>query len=738
MVERNCLILFRLFIFLLFCGFSSMLWGQNNLFEHYSTKDGLPDDRVYGAVIGPDGQVWFATANGVARFNGLSFSRLGQAEGLNDREILGILKDADGTVWCYSSAGRIFRFKNNHFEGIPANELLARQVGSRIINRIQIDEEGIVWVATVIGGELWRVSPDSETLTPEPLKAEDAFSFYAWELPGGRTLSGTHSNTGNNQLRVVIGDSEQFFNLSKEGGSSKSSFIRLQNGSFLYAKDYELLNIDAKSVLSRVFVEKSVESITEDSFGKIWVALYQGGVMVFSQGGITSGRYVNYLGDRTVTSILEDNTGSYWMTTDGDGAYYLSNRPQPEYQPDLIFSKPSDANDSVNSTPITANPPAFDPLSGSSRVISITANDSIPPVVDISGVRIMGKEMPVETRYELDYNENFIRIQYAGFSYANPELVQYKYQLKGVDEAWVYTSSTSVQYTTLPPGKYTFTVLAMNKEGTWSDQPGHIEFFIRPPFYATWWFLSLLIGGGILLIGGSVWTWSRSVKRKERDRVDINRRIASIELKALRAQMNPHFIFNTLSSIQHFITTNDSEAALKYLSKFAKLMRRIMDNSKMSTIPVTDELKALELYLELEVMRFKSKFSYQIIVDSNVDSHYDAIPSMLIQPYVENAILHGFMNKKTPGHLTITLRRQNNLLEVVVDDDGIGRKRSQEINQTRKGGHHSQGLSITQERLEILNASNQSDLSVTIEDKYDHHQEPAGTRVQIFVPLAVS
>ncbi len=728
--------MFRLLLVILLLQFVPSAWGQNNLFDHFSSRDGLLNDRVYGAVLGTDGEIWLATANGVARFNGLSFSNLGVADGLTDPEILGIYKDARGNIWCYSSAGRIFRYANNQFSGIPANELLSRQVGSKIINAIYVDATETIWVGTVIGGELWRVSSTEEVITPQPLSDGEPFSYYASQLPGGGILSGTHTSNGNKRLRVRIGEAVQYVKLSEQGGSSKSSFIALKNGSYLYAKDYELLQLDARSVLSRVFVEKSVESILEDSYGKIWVALYQGGVMSFSKGGITSGRYVNYLGDRTVTAILEDNTGGYWMTTDGDGIYYLKGRPQPEYQPDLVFSSPGDSIDSVKSTPIDPSTEAFDPFSGSSKVIVVSNNDTVPPGVDINSVRVMGEEMEVKATYDLDYNENFIRIEYAGFSYSQPELVQYKYQLSGVDEEWVYTSTTSVQYTTLPPGKYTFTVLAMNKEGLWSDQPGVIQFVISPPFYATWWFIGLAVALILVLIGGSIWWWSRTVKQKEQQRVEINQRIASIELKALRAQMNPHFIFNTLSSIQHYITTNDPEAALKYLSKFAKLMRRIMDNSKASVIPLGDELQALELYLELEVMRFKGKFTYQIEVDPSVDTHFDAIPSMLIQPYVENAILHGFMNKVTPGHLSIQIKRREELLEVIVDDNGIGRERSRAIKAARKDGHRSRGLSITQERLEILNASNASDLNVTIEDKYNQHQEPAGTRVRIFVPLA--
>lgn len=210
--------------------------------------------------------------------------------------------------------------------------------------------------------------------------------------------------------------------------------------------------------------------------------------------------------------------------------------------------------------------------------------------------------------------------------------------------------------------------------------------------------------------------------------------MGDMELKALRAQMNPHFIFNTMSSIQHYITNNDSQAALKYLSKFAKLMRSIMDNSKQPVILVKEELDALKLYLELESMRFKNKFTYTIHVDESVDINYDEIPAMLIQPYVENAILHGIGNKEGKGHLHIVLKKQNGMIICEIEDDGVGRKKAMEMSGKKKSTHKSMGMEITRERLEILNLTNESNLSVNITDLVDNAGSPAGTRVEIFVP----
>jgi len=308
-------------------------------------------------------------------------------------------------------------------------------------------------------------------------------------------------------------------------------------------------------------------------------------------------------------------------------------------------------------------------------------------------------------------------------------------KLSGIDQKWVYTSSSYVQYTMLPPGNYLFSVEAMNKSGIWSKESAQIQIEILPHFYQTLWFKLLLAGIISLLVIFSVWIYSRSIRKKEQEKSEVNKKIANLELLALRAQMNPHFIFNTLSSIQHFISGNNSEEALKYLSKFAKLMRVILDNSKKKFISIADEINAISLYLDLEKLRFKNKFDYHITVHPDIDKEYDEMPSKLVQQYRENAVLHVIAHKKTSGKIDIELYLENDYLVVCVQDDGVGRKKAQEIRSKQPKYHKSQGMSITEDRLNIINKVNDSDLSVTIEDIDPDNIEESGTRVKIYVPL---
>ncbi len=274
----------------------------------------------------------------------------------------------------------------------------------------------------------------------------------------------------------------------------------------------------------------------------------------------------------------------------------------------------------------------------------------------------------------------------------------------------------------------------MSKDGIWGETSAKVNLKINFPVWQKWWFILamvLLIG---LIIFFIVKQFIKNIKEKEKQKAAIEKRIADLELQALRAQMNPHFLFNTISSIQFYITANDNKSAIKYLSKFAKLMRAIMENSKSARILISEELRVLNLYLELERLRFKDKFTYEINIDPNIDVDFEDIPPMLIQPYLENALNHGIINKQENGHILVTIKKENQYLVCTITDDGIGRAKAQEIKQSKGYNYKSRGMSITHSRLEIINKMQNSNLNVEVEDLYEN-DIPAGTKVRIYIPL---
>lgn len=238
----------------------------------------------------------------------------------------------------------------------------------------------------------------------------------------------------------------------------------------------------------------------------------------------------------------------------------------------------------------------------------------------------------------------------------------------------------------------------------------------------------LTIAIGLLLFRGS--------KLKDRRRIsEMNRKISEITQANLRQQMNPHFIFNTLNSIQYYMYQHDKLATNNYLTKFSSLMRKVLDNSRHTSVPLSDELSALNLYLELESIRFKDKFEFKTTIDDEIDPLMHKIPTMLIQPYVENSICHGLIPKEGKGYVNIDLKLNSDYILCTIEDNGIGREASRERNQKRENNHNSLGTQITKSRLDLVNELYGTSLQTIYTDLKNENGEPAGTRVEIHIPI---
>lgn len=228
----------------------------------------------------------------------------------------------------------------------------------------------------------------------------------------------------------------------------------------------------------------------------------------------------------------------------------------------------------------------------------------------------------------------------------------------------------------------------------------------------------------------------RNYKTKSRQKIaDMNNQISTLTQKNLRQQMNPHFVFNTLNSIQYYVFQNDKIAANDYMSMFAKLMRKILENSQHTYIPIKEEMDALELYLKLESIRFKEKFSWKINIDEEIDTLTYKIPTMLIQPYVENSITHGLRYKDGKGRITVDLKLNSHNIICSIEDDGIGREKAMNIKKIKGEKHTSLGTTITESRLQLVNAVYGNKMQVLYTDLKGNKGEPTGTRVRINIPI---
>ena len=372
-------------------------------------------------------------------------------------------------------------------------------------------------------------------------------------------------------------------------------------------------------------------------------------------------------------------------------------------------------------------------------------NNSLPPIY-IKQININDSIFDIKASYVLKHNENNIKINYIGLTYKDAGNTNYKYRLLGLDSSWTYTKYTSANFTTLPYGVYTFEVLAQNNDGFWSEKPARINFTIAPPFWHTWWFR--LISGISMITGVLYYTRARikviekremdktAVFRKtaemEKEKTELFKKAADLELKFLSSQMNPHFTFNSMNSIQYFLMNNETEKAQRYLVKYSKLIRMVLENNMHNLILLEDEIKTLSLYMQIEALRFTDKFEFEILLSDELKSSSIKIPPMVIQPFVENAIWHGLMNKNNGiGKIMLNFSVSENMLKCTIEDNGIGRKRAKELSKPKE--HQSLGMLISSKRIEKMHTEFLRN-KINIIDKLDHLGNPCGTLVELLLP----
>ena len=317
--------------------------------------------------------------------------------------------------------------------------------------------------------------------------------------------------------------------------------------------------------------------------------------------------------------------------------------------------------------------------------------------------KIDSNNLPIDL--VLPYNKNNLLFDFDGISLSGFANLNFQYWLEGLEEGWSPNSkNTSVSYSGLQPGDYVLHARILDIYGNSKDAVS-FKFTIRSPFYYTWWFISLMV---ILLAGIIIAIFQFRIKRElektENERIAFKSRLVTLEQQSLNASMNRHFIFNALNSIQYFINTSDKLSANKYLTNFAKLIRKNLDSSSENNNMVTlaQEIERIELYLSLESMRFKDRFEFTIDT-GNVELESYLIPAMIIQPFVENSIIHGVLpNDDVMGRIEIKISQTSHELLITVEDNGIGIEKSLSQKHDFEGDHKSQGMEITFKRIDLI------------------------------------
>lgn len=354
------------------------------------------------------------------------------------------------------------------------------------------------------------------------------------------------------------------------------------------------------------------------------------------------------------------------------------------------------------------------------------------PEIVLRAVYLNDKKVPLQKLTQLTSRQNNLRISYLAIIPKMLGQVLYRYQLRGSksDRYWVYVREPQLFLSSVEPGDYRLVIQACNSAGQWSKIPLVLPIRIAAPFWKTWWFIVCCI----LAIAGIVIFFQSLKLKRLRERSANEKLMLDYQQQALINQINPHFLFNSMNSIQKYILREDKEQAVSFVSKFAKLMRLGLEQSREAFIPLSEELELLQVYMLLEGERFGKKVTYCVTIQEDLETQRIKIPPMLIQPFIENALRHGILNKPDKGTIILRLYKNDQLLFCEVEDDGIGRKRAMEIKLAQEQAHRSFALSINTSRLQLLAKSLNSIYFFDITDKTDESGNPSGTLVKLVLP----
>ncbi len=760
---------------------------ENDSYQLYSK--GLEQQHVQCAIenIENNGQalVFVGTKSGLSIFNPITgkFWPVDkfQNRGLNFKSFINDTQN--GILWICSTEGLIkYRYKNQGISTVKIPKNMVKQpVG--IMSIRSIDSTLFALGLSHTGVLFWQSKQNTFKLWPYPFSASTnqlhlfGKNLYAFTDKG--IFYSTITKPGFRQVPKYI--SKSFKTTEFKGGNidkhGRFWVANLTEGLKVFdLKQQKEIKLWTTKIHDKYFKNSYLKFFLVDNHGQIWLAMCVNALLKYDEKladfisvkdmAINKGKYfaglcINSLGLDTDGGILAacwggiskvnkkgqliktidyehhplidtyhgniaaDNEGNYWVsTTEGLEIIDSANRVNRLSTIDGLksnftfgFYKTKDNNLLIGGNNV------FTAL----KINEIHKNQIA--AIHLSSMEIDGKRQAVDIKKTISIppEANTIKFHFSKLNY-EPQLTnQFKYQMQGLNTAWAeLENGTSLSFTNLPTDKYSLLLRAENQIGKSNKPLLKIDLEVLPYFHQTGWFRSLLSVLAIGLLYGII-KWRLNNLRL---RNQLTLQMTELKLRALQSQMNPHFLFNSLNSIQNYILTNKGLEAAKYISKFSKLVRKIMENSSHQFLNFEEIIDTLKMYVEIESFRFNHEFSYQFDIENNDQLLEAQLPPMLLQPFVENAIWHGLMPKNGTKHLIIKAFIMNNSIHCIIEDNGVGRDKAKP---TREG-HISRGEEMTKGIFDSMRHKN-SQARMDITDLTDGQGRPCGTRVEMQIPL---
>ncbi|MFT6334314.1 MAG: ligand-binding sensor domain-containing protein [Halioglobus sp.] len=692
------------------------------LFDRLAVAD-LSKDRLGNPVIGYLGE---SGARMYSNIKNNIYETL-----LDEISITGFVEDRDGGYWLSSLSGGIFYNRN------PKIKYAHHELKGKNYNHITTNGRNMIFVSNY-SGELISMT-DNETLDIQNLHTHeitllsyDIISNRLWWNAGeGLNISDSSNSKRTiceNYSTIKVNTKDIYFDDDMTWGvGSTGEIVRIDNDlskitrsreipgstifnnrpNTIFLKDsalmvggisgismYNVNNLKESTVI-KPFSGLRIEKISAFSDSTILVATQGKGLGFYSEDGS-----INYINEThgLISDNIEDafvsQDNSIWVASlKGISKITLFEKDSFEIQ-NYTTSHGLPCSDVYEITELNG---LIYAASGNG-IITIeraTPKSTIYKPM-ISSSFINGIEEDLDQNNEFEYDQNDIQINFITLNKAHSKNMLHRHRLN--KKVWKLSSQNTLMLSNLAPDKYKLEVQSQNQDGEWSESM-MISFYIKKPWWKTWWFLGFLFLSGLFSISIMIIRYKDEIIKKNK----ISEEIRSLEKSALQAQMNPHFIFNCLNSIQGFIMDNDKEQAMEYLGGFAQLIRSNLNASISDKISLDEECRILSNYLKLERLRLNNSFEYEISLPTNKDAYDIKLPPMLIQPFVENAVIHGMKNGTKNGSIKIKFNLKASKLHVEITDNG----KVQDA-ETKRTGHKSVGIEITRKRLNFINKSHKS------------------------------
>ncbi len=715
------------------------IWLSNNSGVYAIGFDGkvnqlLKDVDVNQVIKDHNRNIWFTTKNGIYRLPEAKerLYILNKADGLSNDVIKSVTKDENGKIWM--GVGNGINILNPHTKAVQKINLPDPKKYN-LIKQLTFDKK-------------------NQTIF---FSSDYGLGYLSTNNPSPARIS--YLKETNNSVYVVK-------NFSIDTGSklalSLSSGVVIINDRF---KKFEFSSLNY--VENKDYFKDRSYRVYYDHFQNLWFS-NTNGLTEFGKGLLKKYYQQNSLLTKRINDIKQLDNNIIALATDGYGIVFIQNGKiikqlkQKDGLNNNIINRLfvqnnflwAISNTGVNRISVNQNQFIISSFDYANELLSDDLNDiyidtdtayfatnnglvyfahsqksqqTKAPNTYISSVSVNKELLDLSfSSFTLKPEERNITFNYSAIDFKNKKIV-YRYRLKD-DENWSETRNRRLELSSLEPGEYCFEVSAKSQDSQWSA-PAKIKFVIEKHFWQTWWFLIIMMVIGAYLLYIITVRITKRQKNKEQEQLLLKNKILMLEQQALQAMMNPHFVFNVMNSIQHYINTQNTSSANKVLTGFAKLIRKNLEICTKSYINLEEEIEYLNLYLSLEKYRFGEKFIYSINVDQQIDKEETQIPSMLLQPYIENAIWHGIMPKEEGGEVQINIdQKDEDYLWIKIIDNGVGIKNSL---LAKNSAHQSKGMNLTQERINLLNKIEAKPIQLFIEQNGN-----SGTTITILVPLS--